>query len=219
MNQIDDLTHYIIKWNLQEHLNPDLLRNLQLVRMRAAHEFTIQDDDEAKLYILVAGSVHVRYDHLNGKQSQVGTVTPLAMLGDLDLFYRPNLALTIVAEEASVLLWLDRAVALRYGRDDPRFLRFVIENLAAKLTASTAILKHNVLPLTGQVASYLVHHIDDTNLSITIHSKTYLAELMGTTPRHLNRVLNDLIDEKIISIDATQITIQNKEALIRFAET
>ena len=216
---MQNVNRYVSQWHLADHLNPDLLRSLHFMQLAAGRDIVIRDDDDALLYFLVEGSVQVAYDHLNGKQSVVGTMVPLAMIGDLDLFYRPNLQLTIVTQEASSFLTLTRTLALQYGQDDARFLRLVIHNLAVKLTASTLILKHNVLPLIGQVAAYLVEKADHQNATVEIRSKAYLAELMGTTLRHVNRILNTLAERQIIVVHPHQVTICDIDALIALAET
>lgn len=223
MQAMKHAKEYIAQWQLEEHLSPDLLRNLHLFRTDAGYEFTVQDDEAAKLYFLVEGSVHVRYAHANGKESVVGRITPLALIGELDLFYQPDLYLSLVTQEPSTFLFIDKAIALQFGQDDPRFLRLIIQNLAAKLTASTRILKHNVLPLMGQVASYLLAnnaaHESIPNRAVDIPSRAYLAELMGTTPRHLNRVLNTLADEGIITLYANRIIVHDRAALIQLADS
>jgi CRP-like cAMP-binding protein len=204
------IQNYVDRWDLKSHLNADLLNCLYLSRLAKNREL-IQDD--TKLYFLVKGSVHVLFSHANGKQSIVGSMEPLALVGDLDLFHEPNLQLSIVAQQDCDFLYIHKPMALKYGYDDPRFLRLIIRNLASKLTDSTYILKHNVLPLIGQVAAYLIAKVNGKSDAIDIRSKADLAELIGTTPRHLNRVLNILVDENVIAVEAHQILILDNEAL------
>lgn len=215
----EQIGQYVSQWALAEHLNENLRRNLRFVQMEADETIVIAKDVNAKVYFLVSGSVAVMYNHLNGKQSAIGSMRPLALIGELDLFYEPNLELVIVTQERSDFLYLEKDVALEYGRDDPNFLRLIIEDLSKKLTESGFILKHNVLPLMGQLASYLLAKGEAGERPLLMPSRAYLAELLGTTTRHLNRVFNKLTDEKIIAIDGSKIIILNAAALQLLAES
>lgn len=213
MNHDDAIRGFVRDHNLNAHLNANLRRHLRLVQYPADHELFVPDDETAKLYFLVKGSAHVNYDHINGKRSIVGTLEPLALIGELDLFYDPGLDLTITTAESSTFLYLEQATALRYGADDPIFLRLVVYALSEKLTRSTVILKYNVLSLREQVTAYLLDQPTDDQGHIHLPSKTQLAELMGTTPRHLNRVLNAIIAEGLVTMTGNRVAIHDRERL------
>lgn len=201
---------YVETWDLSTHLNADLLNCLYFTELSKNRELVL---DDSKLYFLVKGAVQVLFNHANGKQSVVGSMQPLALIGDLDLFHEPNLQLSIITKNDCDFLYIPKAQALKYGMDDPPFLRLIIRNLANKLTDSTFILKFNVLPLIGQVAAYILSMIDQNHKAVHIGSKADLADLLGTTPRHLNRVLNMLVDEKMIAVETNQILVLDTEAL------
>jgi CRP-like cAMP-binding protein len=210
--------HYVEQFQLADHLNSDLLRCLQLYRLEEERALDLDTPALARLYFLVAGSVDVSYDHLDGTRSTIGTLTPLALIGELDLFVEPNLRLSITASELCTFLYIERDFALRYGANDPRFLRLVIQNLSAKLIRSTLILRHNVLPLTGQVAALLLTQSSLANPKLQIRSKNYLAELVGTTPRHLNRILHNFVADGIITMDENVVEIRDRHALALHAK-
>lgn len=213
------IDQYIAQYQLADSLNVDLLRCLHLFRLEEERDIPINDPDIQRLYFLVSGSVYVSYDHLDGTRSSIGTMSPLALIGELDLFVvDPNLRLSITTAEASTFLYIEREFVLRYGSNDPRFLRLVIQNLSTKLIRSTLILRHNVLPLSGQLAALLLTQSTPTNNKVHFQSKSYLAELVGTTTRHLNRILNDFVHEGLIRISDNDIEICNREALTQYAK-
>jgi CRP-like cAMP-binding protein len=218
MKNSPSLQEYIEQFQLADHLNLGLLRSLHLMRLDEERDLDVNDDEQARLYFLVAGSVYVSYDHLDGTRSSIGTLTPLALIGELDLFIEPNLRLSITTAEPSIFLYTEREFALRYGANDARFLRLVIHNLSTKLIRSTLILRHNVLPLSGQVAALLITQTADGNNRLRLQSKTYLAELVGTTTRHLNRILNSFAVEGVITVEENLIVICDREALTRHAK-
>jgi CRP-like cAMP-binding protein len=218
MRKSPSLQEYIEQFQLADHLNADLLRCLQLYRLDEKRDLELDDPALARLYFLVAGSCYVSYDHLDGTRSSIGTLRPLALVGELDLFVEPNLRLSITTAEPSTFLSMEAAFALRYGANDPRFLRLVILHLSDKLIRSTLILRHNVLPLSGQVAALLLTQTSESNNRLRIQSKSYLAELVGTTTRHLNRILNSFVADGLIVVEENSIQICDRQALTRHAK-
>ena len=218
MKHASTLQEYVEKFQLADHLNADLLRCLQLYRLGEERDLELNDPALARLYFLVAGSVYVSYDHLDGTRSSIGTLTPPALIGELDLFVEPNLRLSITTAEPSTFLYIERDFALRYGANDPRFLRLVIQNLSNKLIRSTLILRHNVLPLSGQVAALLLTQTSERDNTLHFRSKNYLAELVGTTTRHLNRILGNFVADGLIAVEENHIEIRDRAALTQHAK-
>src|SRR3954468_21694621 len=99
MTKSTSLAEYVERFQLADYLNDDLLRCLQLYRLEAERELNLDDPALARLYFLVAGSVYVGYDYLDGTRSTIGVLTPLSLIGELDLFVEPNLRLNITAAE------------------------------------------------------------------------------------------------------------------------
>lgn len=208
---------YIDRFHLADHLNVDLLRCLHLYRLDTGREIEVNDPTQARLYFLVEGSVHVSYDYLDGTRSSIGTLTPMELIGELDLFVEPNLRLSLTTAEPCTFLYIERDFALRYGANDPRFLRLIIQNLSTKLIHSTLILRHNVLPLSGQVAALLLSKTSVAQPLLPIQTKSYFAALVGTTPRHLNRILNTFVADGLIRVEENLIEILDRPALTHYA--
>jgi CRP-like cAMP-binding protein len=95
MNDQDLLAAYIHQFALADHMSQDLLRCLRLYRFAAQTEIYSQDRDPTVIYFLVAGKIQVNHYHPNGKHLILGNLTPLAVIGDLGLFYDNDLSMTI----------------------------------------------------------------------------------------------------------------------------
>ncbi len=212
------IQQYIGQFSLAEHLNRDLLRCLRLFHCKADAEVYRQDNTSSYVYLLVSGKLQVNYIHQNGKVSILANLEPLTLVGEVELFYNLEMRMNIIAIENSILLGIEKAFAIRYGYDDPRFLRFVIQNLTSKLYDSSTILTRTILPLSGQVAAYLLDQPTNTDGKFTLESKLYLSGLMGTTTRHLNRVFKTLETENIIRLERDQVEILDREALVHYTE-
>ena len=71
--------------------------------------------------------------------------------------------------------------------------------------------RNRIFPLENKLASYLLAM--NSNNIIMIDNYSNLADLLGTSYRHLNRVLNKLVEKGIILKDKNEIKILNKEEL------
>lgn len=95
---------YVDQFKLADHLSADLLRCLRILRLEEDREPDLSDGEQAKLDFLVEGSIHVLYDHWDGTRPSIGILTPLALVGELDLFVEPDLRLSITTAEQSTYL-------------------------------------------------------------------------------------------------------------------
>ncbi len=212
------LKHYIHEFSLGDHLNTDLLRGLRLFRYPPGTELYSQAGEQWYVYLLVAGQVQVNVVHPNGKLAVLALLSPLAVLGDLELFSDDTLQTNVVTTEASVLLGIEKALVLRCGWDDPRFLRFVIHHLTTKLYQTSLRQTGNVLPLSARLAAYLIAQPSTPDGLILLPARASLAGLLDTSPRHLNRVIKDLESATLIWRDRQRVRILDRAGLARWAD-
>ncbi len=207
------LASFIDLFHLADHLNADLLRRLHVFHYPIGTAIFAQAAEQHMLYFLVAGKLQVNVIHPNGKLSVLAFLTPLAMVGDLELFDAETTQTNVICAEPSTLLALTKADALQFGYDDPQFLRFLITHLSAKLTATSLLQSRAVLPLIYQLAAYLLNQPTHPDNPIVLESKIDLAALLGTTPRHLNRTLKRLAIDGVIQLQGHTLTILDWAAL------
>ncbi len=95
---------------------------------------------------------------------------------------------------------------------DLNFLMYITKNLSNKLAQCSVTSSITITyPLENKLASYLLAM--NSNNIIMIDNYSNLADLLGTSYRHLNRVLNKLVEKGIILKDKNEIKILNKEEL------
>jgi CRP/FNR family putative post-exponential-phase nitrogen-starvation transcriptional regulator len=214
----ETVDHYIHAFELDQHLNPDLLRCLRLVSLPAQREFYVQTEEQTSIYLMVAGKVQVQHLHPNGKTAVLAMMTPLAVIGDLELFRFEDIKTNVVTLEPITLLAIEKPFVIRYGYDDPRFLRFIIHQLTSKLYESSNIHVGSVLSVTHRFAAYVLQlHEQGGDNSLLLPAKAHIASLLGTTSRHLNRVIRQLQDEGIVSLHGHRLTILNLQRLMEYA--
>jgi CRP/FNR family transcriptional regulator, putaive post-exponential-phase nitrogen-starvation regulator len=213
-----DLEHYIQQFALDQHLNRDMLRCLQVVQFAPQVEIYSQAAEQIYIYFLVAGKIQVNYAHPNGKLSVLADVLPFAVIGDLELFTYDDIKTNVLTLENTTLLRLEKIFALKYGYDDPRFLRLVIRNLTTKLYGSSLVVTRNALPLVSQFADYLLEQPTSTDGKILLEHKRHIANKLGATIRHFNRILKKLQTENIIQLSGNTLEILDRERLEQYTE-
>lgn len=211
------LTTYIEQYALDAHLNADLLGSLRVYQFEAGKEVYTAKDELEHLYFMVDGKAQVSYYLANGKRSIIAMISPFSVIGDIELFEDKTLQLDVITIENSIFLGIKKADVVQYGYHDPQFLRFIIQHLSRKLRGSGYNQLSYDLPLINRLANYLLIQPIKEN-AIIPESKTLIADLLGTSPRHLNRVIKNLEDEGIISWQKNQIRIRDIEKLRSYGE-
>lgn len=205
---------YVSKFDMTRFLNEDLIDALQIFHFPAYTNVYIEQDEQHFLYFLVEGQVQCNHYHLNGKLAVIALAKPFSAIGDLEILTEERVHSNVIATQDSVMLGIASQIVHRYGGDDPRFLRFLIEQLRAKLYETNSMQVNQTLPIIVRLAVYILTQSSDTrDEAIVLPAKEGLASLLGTSPRHLNRVLKELVDLEIISNDYPDVCILNRQAL------
>ena len=208
------IQHYVSAFDMASFLNDDLLMSLQHFHFPAYTNIFIEQDEQHFLYFLVEGRVQCSHYHTNGKLAVFALSRPFAAIGDLEILSKLRVHSNVIATRDTVMLGVASDVVHRFGADDPRFLRFLIDQLREKLYQTNALQINQILPVNSRLAVYMLaqplYREDD---AIVLPGKEELASLLGTTPRHLNRVLKALVETGVISAGYPLIRILNRTAL------
>jgi CRP-like cAMP-binding protein len=211
------IQHYIDAYRMTEFLNTDLLRHLKLFRFPAYSNVFMEQDEMHYLYFLVEGRLQCNHYHLNGKLAVFAVAEPFQAIGDLEILEQETVRSNVIATEDTIMLGIERGIVERHGADDPRFLRFLIEQLRAKLYRSNALQMSQVLPVIHRLAVYLLAQVGEKGTQFTLPDKESLAALLGTTIRHLNRVLRELTAAGAIGGVYPALEIRDRTLLEHYA--
>jgi len=206
------LEKYIQQYELKAHLNADLLRCLRVYRFKPEQAVYKALMEQTHLYFLVEGKAQVSYYLANGKQSIIMIIIPFSVVGDMEFLGDHPVQMNVIATETSTFLGIRKSDALQYGYDDARFLRFIIQYMSHKLRVSGQYQVSYDVPLINRVAMYLLQQpINDA--CIIVESKTIVADFLGTTTRHLNRIIKTLEDDHIIQWNKGKVIIHDLSKL------
>ena len=174
------------------------------------------------MYFLVHGKYKVTTLLSTGKSLLLCFNTPLSVMGDIEFIENPYADCNVQALENCICLALPLNKIKEYGYDDPIFLRFIISSLQKKLRRNSSYMSINILsPIENRFASYLLSSLPSNNsqeIFVDIDGINNLSELLGSSYRHLNRVIKNLSDLKIIEKNKNTIKILNLEKLTLLAQ-
>lgn len=104
---------------------------------------------------------------------------------------------------------------------DCKFLINICDYLSEKLTSGSNNSSINLLyPLENRLASYIVAftNVDTNNKKFTFEENySEIAELLGTSYRHLNRTLSKFCSDKILKRHKKEFIIEDLDKLLYLA--
>ncbi|MEL6524983.1 MAG: Crp/Fnr family transcriptional regulator, partial [Chloroflexota bacterium] len=197
--------------NMASFLNQPLLDALRLFEFAYDSHIYIEETEQDYLYFLVDGQVQCSHYHANGKLAVIAFSEPFTTLGEMEIFADATLKTDVVALKKSVMLGILRTLVHQHGAQYPPFLHFIINEMRDKLYALDILQRDLVLPVTSRFITYLLTHRQGN--SVTLPDKDSLAALLGTTVRHLNRVIKQLSQAKMVSDTYPRIKILDEDNL------
>ena len=210
---------YISMFDMTSFLNNDLLRNLQLFQFPAHTNIYIEQAEQSFLFFLVEGQVQCTHYHMNGKLVVVALLNPFTAIGDLEILSEERMNTNVITSQMTTMLGIAKATVQRFGMDDPRFLHFLIDQLREKLYETNSLQRGRALSAKSQLALYiLAHSATHEGNTVTLPDKETLASLLGTTQRHLNRVIKELVVSGGIDHGYPSVHIFDRFVLQEFIE-
>lgn len=207
MNKVNDYklkVKYINKYNLNEIFTEDMTEYMELMAFEK-NEYLCKENEKIEyLYFFVKGKAKVYVSLKNGKSLLICFYYPLMVLGDLELVNFEEATTNIQVIEESFCIALPFNKVREILLEDAKFLRYACESIADKLRRSSNNYSINLLyPLENRLASYILVTEEQDNSSEEKILKfdgnlTEIAELLGTSYRHLLRTLNTLIQKGAI---------------------
>jgi CRP-like cAMP-binding protein len=107
----------------------------------------------------------------------------------------------------------------RHAQDDVTWLHYLLEGITKKFEMKSQSLSFNLFyPVDVRLASYLLSMTpEETTLGSTVDELTDIADLIGTSYRHVNRTLKRFVEQGLIERDRRSIAIIDRAGLIAVA--
>ncbi|QOR34997.1 Crp/Fnr family transcriptional regulator [Clostridium sp. 'deep sea'] len=213
---------YLHEFNLLEHFSKELINNMELFIYQKGELICKKHTELTHIFFLVRGKLKTYNLYDNGKSLLLKFNYPLSVFGDVELFSHHKVHCSVEAMCKSTLIAIEVSKVRKIAGTDYKFLRLILQNVCDKLHGTSSSASLNLLySLKTRIASYLLsmsNSCQSNELVFTIPKSIELAQLLGTSYRHLNRTLKELITSNIICKDNKQITILDLNKLTELAK-
>ncbi len=222
MQEIQDqkqLQAYLQQYRIEDVFHERLLPHLGLYRFEPGEVLCAQGERSEILYVLVKGTTKTSLTSPEGKTLVLSFKTPPEMIGDIEYVERVELMNTVEAVTPVEVLGIRYQWLYQYGQDHAPFLRFILNIITYKFRVKSESMSFNLMyPVEIRLASYLLSvTTSEHNMLLTgdpaDYNLTDIANLIGTSYRHLNRVISQFSEDGLLERTRGKLVILNREGL------
>ncbi|CAH1191596.1 Regulatory protein YeiL [Paenibacillus auburnensis] len=176
-------------------------------------------DPSGTLYILVKGKLKIYTTTAEGKTLIISFKTPLELIGDVEYIQGTEMINTVEAVSPVHMLGISYVWLQKHGKNNPALLQFLLEIITLKFYRKSDFLSLNLMhPVEVRLASYLLSiSYDESDPSFTGQLKTInlvdTANFIGTSYRHLNRVLQKFCRDGLTERSKGLILVKDRKGL------
>lgn len=219
----EQLQSYLHMHQIESIFSEQLIPHLSLYHFEQGEVICSQGDAAQYLYVLVKGTIKVFTTSAEGKALIISFKAPLEVIGDIEYMQgNPNLN-TVEAVSPVWMIgvhhrWLDK-----YGKDYAPLLYFLLKIITQKFYVKSNSLSFNLMhPVEVRLASYLLSVYGEQSDSLITEQLSSVslkdtANFIGTSYRHLNRVIHRLCEEGLIERTRGFIRVKDRDKLSQLA--
>ncbi|WP_042473505.1 Crp/Fnr family transcriptional regulator [Bacillus ndiopicus] len=192
------------------------LKKAEIRTFEKEEPILLAGEDIDGLYFLLEGSYNVLSPEINGKELLLRKCTPPSILGDIELFQHCVIQSHCIAKTRCTFLFITKQAYEQTFKFDTDFTQLLLEELTFKLKTCTTLSRVNALSSVAvKFAAYLctIESPNITNGYLKVQNLQEVAALIGTTSRHMNRVLQKWTEQQIIERQDDTIHIKDWQAI------
>ncbi|MDQ0481118.1 Crp/Fnr family transcriptional regulator [Guptibacillus hwajinpoensis] len=219
MNEKTDQIHideYIRTYQLQTIFNEELRTHFSLYTFEQGERICDQGNPAKHLFILVKGKVKIYTTSVEGKTLILSFKTPIELIGDIEYVHGGNLINTVEAVSTVELIGIPYTTLRKYGAEDPALLQFLLSIITNKFYIKSNALSFNIMhSVEVRLASYLLS-VTGNKEAAEKETKVNLmdaANLIGTSYRHLNRIIKKFCEKGLIDRRDGGLLVQDRKGL------
>ena len=211
------------KNGLGQIFRQEVIEEMELRRYSDREAICSVGDVLEGIFILVEGKLKIHTLLPNGKSMLVRFAKPTSIIGDVELLRQYPVKNQVESVWDSLLLVAGKRQMFKELEDNATLLRFLVGELSHKLYTLGQTSALNLLyPVENRFASYLLSLISDQGEGqyveeIRTSTLTETAELLGTSYRHLNRIVKRFIEEGIIERKYGRLIVLHEGKLAELA--
>ncbi|MDT8974646.1 helix-turn-helix domain-containing protein [Paenibacillus sp. chi10] len=222
MKEIKDreqLAHYLEIHQITSIFNAQIMPHLTLYTYDQGELICSQGDPAEYLSVLVKGKVKVYNTSAEGKALIVSFKTALEAVGDIEYVQGIDFMNTVEAVSTVHMIVVHYRWLHQYAKEDAKLLQFLLKLITTKFCMKSDSLSFNLMyPVEARLASYLLSITYDEsdprfNGQLRTGSLRDVANFIGTSYRHLNRVIHKFCEEGLVERNRGFISIKDREQL------
>ncbi|WP_442603373.1 Crp/Fnr family transcriptional regulator [Paenibacillus sp. KN14-4R] len=223
MKDLEQVRYYLQTHQIESIFNEPLIPHLSLYCFEQGEFICSQGESSEMLYLLVQGKIKIHTTSAEGKTLILSFKTPLDAVGDIEYVQGIETINTVEAVSSVYMIGVHHRMLKKYVKDHSPFLEFLLEIISRKFYMKSKSMSFNLMyPVEVRLASYLLSVIFDDNEMLpsgrlNISHLTDIANLIGTSYRHLNRVIHKFYTDGLIERKKGFILIQDREGLMSLA--
>ena len=212
-----------IKIYEMDKLFSDNMEEYMTLYMFNTNDYICREEKQLEnMYFLVSGKAKVSKHLENGKSLLISFYRPLTIIGDVEFIDDNVTDCSVQAIEDTYCIGINFDIVRSKLIKDCKFLLNICRYLSDKLTDGSNNSSINLLyPLENRLASYIVAFVNtnDDKVEKFIFKESYseISELLGTSYRHLNRILNKFCLEGILKKCDKEYVIEDYDKLLCLA--
>ncbi len=181
-----------------------------IVKTEANETIIHQGEEGTTLYFLIEGRCRVQSYNQEGNVFIINTINAPEPVGEIELISGDD-SFSVETVERSVLIALPFSHCRQKLLKDSRFLLYLCELLSEKERRHALKLGQLAsFPLVNRLSEFILDNASEGKLSL---KKTVIAESLGVSYRHLEKVMKDLTEANILAKNKKVYTINDRKKL------
>ncbi|XMB72945.1 Crp/Fnr family transcriptional regulator [Mycoplasmatota bacterium WC30] len=182
-------------------------------------EFLINEGDKLEnFYFVLSGKIKIYKNYENGKTLLLRIYDSFTILGDVEYFLKKDAQCSVEALSSLKIVKVPFSYIESTYRKNIVFLDSMLLQISEKiLTTNDQATLNLIYPLETRLASYILSLSFDTLDNVSLPNLVDVSNHLGTSYRHLHRVMKKLVDQKAIIKNQSNIKIINKKLLSKIA--
>ncbi len=174
----------------------------------------LEGDTGDGFYILIKGLIKIFKVSFDGKEQILHFIREGEPFAEVPVFSGKTYPASAEAIKKSKILFFPKAAFIKLISEEPSVAMSMLAVLAKRMREFTIQVEDLSLKrVSERVASYILYVSGDKKDMTLDISKTNLANLLGTLPETLSRILNKMSLEGLIKVEGKIFTILNKKGL------
>lgn len=176
-----------------------------------------EGDNADGFYLLKTGRIKIFKLSFEGKEQTLHIILPGEPFGEVPVFTGKTFPAHAEAMEESDTIFFPRGSFVDLIRNDPSIALNMLAILSKRLKQFIGLVENLSLKEVPQrLASYLIFLSDNDNYNDSIEldvAKGQLANMLGTIPETLSRILSKMVDRNLIRVQGRTIHLVDKNGL------